>query len=127
MSQKTSGTDGVPAKGKGQNQSQSTKADQQAQAQIEAQVQAEVEKLSKELEAKYEGHVSNVRSDLMRAHAEREKKWDEQDRLNKQRIMDLETKDLDEPVKARYEADMFRGRVSELSDRVDPHAHFYGR
>lgn len=119
--QKTSGTGGVPSgNAQGRNQQGSaagldelkTRVDELSQTLQDAQA-----KLA-ESEGARERDVSKVRSDLMRAHAQRQKEWEERDKHYQQQLHDLAVKDMDDASKSKYEADFYRGRVLEMEKEL---------
>jgi hypothetical protein len=102
---------GAPAEGEGQNPDPATNEEMLTKAQVD-------ELLAQEREV-YEGHVSKVRSDLMRAQAEREKEFEDRDRRYQEKIINLETKDLDDSERAIYEAKAYRERAADLEARLE--------
>jgi hypothetical protein len=104
-------SDGASAGEEGQKSDPATNEETLTKAQVD-------ELLAQEREV-YEGHVSKVRSDLMRANAQREKEFEERDQAYQQRIMELEMKDLDDSERAVYEARAYKERMHELEQRLD--------
>jgi len=83
------------------------------------QVQTQIDTATQELRVESEKDINNVRSDLMRAHNEREKAWDEQDKQYQETILELQTKDMDEADRAVFESKHYVKRNIELQERLD--------
>lgn len=63
-------------------------------------------------------HVGRVRSQLDQARNQERSSWQDRDRAYQQRIHELSVKDMDENARAKYERDLYAGRMDELEDRL---------
>ena len=112
-------SDGAP--GDPEDKGDDQKTTQQAKEELLTmeQVQEQIDAATQELRVESEKDINNVRSDLMRAHNEREKAWDEQDKKYQATILELQTKDMDEADRAVFEAKHYVQRNVELQERLD--------
>ena len=66
----------------------------------------------------FEGHVSNVRSQLMSSFAKERADWDGKNSEYQQQLFEANTRGLDENQRNAYEAQVYKQRVQELEGRM---------
>lgn len=118
MSKKTSEQAGVPGEGNDQEPTSANDRKMLTMEQVQEQIAETRSELEQEFNERVERDVSNVRSQLMRAHSQREQEWQEQQEAYEDRIRNLETKDMDEDERAKYEANAYRSRVEEMKGQL---------